>query len=166
MGSSPLWQQPGYGPQPGYGQQGYYGQPPPPQQAFVNNTTVVTGAPTAPVIVTQQRIVQPSDCMVLSVLNLLCCNIILGAIAVAFSCMARDAFDRDCQDAFNEGERYPGVYSIRDPISQIEYNIFCEFDNEQGWSVIQRRMDGSTDFHRGWEEYVAGFGDSRRILVR
>jgi len=20
-------------------------------------------------------------------------------------------------------------------------------------------MDGSTDFHRGWEEYVAGFGD-------
>jgi len=51
------------------------------------------------------------------------------------------------------------VYSIRDPISQIEYNIFCEFDNEQGWSVIQRRMDGSTDFHRSWEEYVTGFGD-------
>ena len=32
--------------------------------------------------------------MTCSVLNMLFCNLLFGAIAVAFSCMARDAFDR------------------------------------------------------------------------
>ena len=27
-------------------------------------------------------------------INMLCCNLLVGAVAVAFSCMARDAFDR------------------------------------------------------------------------
>jgi len=37
--------------------------------------------------------------------------------------------------------------------------VWCEFDGEHGWTVIQRRMDGSVDFYRGWQDYVDGFGD-------
>ena len=28
-----------------------------------------------------------------------------------------------------------------------------------GWTVIQRRMNGSVDFYHGWAEYIHGFGD-------
>ena len=65
----------------------------------------------------------------------------------------------DCQDAFDNGERDSGgiFYLKPDPDWRI-IKAVCQFDSTSGWTVIQRRLDGSVDFFRYWDDYVSGFG--------
>ncbi|XP_040398622.1 tenascin-X isoform X48 [Cygnus olor] len=43
---------------------------------------------------------------------------------------------------------------------QRPLRVFCDMETDGGgWLVFQRRMNGATDFWRGWEEYAHGFGN-------
>ena len=65
---------------------------------------------------------------------------------------------RDCQDAYSRGRRDSGVYTIRP--SKHAFKVYCDMSTDNGgWTVFQRRKDGSVDFYRNWDQYVNGFGN-------
>ncbi|XP_029308901.1 LOW QUALITY PROTEIN: angiopoietin-related protein 4 [Cottoperca gobio] len=63
----------------------------------------------------------------------------------------------DCHELFLRGETTSGVYTIQ-PINAEPFKVFCEMTAEGGWTVIQRRQDGSVDFDQQWQAYEKGFG--------
>ena len=51
------------------------------------------------------------------------------------------------------------MYKI-DPDGLGEFEVFCDQKTAGGgWTVFQKRRDGSVDFFRGWADYKRGFGN-------
>ena len=66
---------------------------------------------------------------------------------------------QDCSELATDG-RYPsGVYTIT-PTKGMSFCVYCDMDTDNGgWTVFQKRFDGSVRFSREWDEYAFGFGD-------
>ena len=69
-----------------------------------------------------------------------------------------DPLPLDCQEAYVLGCTRSGVYTI-DPGCGKPFSVWCDMNNGGGWTVFQRRNDGSENFYRGWTEYENGFGN-------
>ena len=63
----------------------------------------------------------------------------------------------DCADVQKIWSTKSGIYNISLPHAVIP--VWCDQDRAGGgWTVIQRRYDGSEKFMRDWQEYKKGFG--------
>jgi len=71
-------------------------------------------------------------------------------------------YELDCADIFsNSRESKSGVYKISIPGIKDPVEVYCDMTTKAGgWTVIQRRIDGLTDFQRTWDEYEQGFGSA------
>lgn len=67
---------------------------------------------------------------------------------------------RDCNELYMNNVKVSGVYPIRLPNRKI-VNVWCDMDTSfGGWTLIQRRIDGTVNFTRTWEDYAFGFGNA------
>ncbi|XP_050957340.1 microfibril-associated glycoprotein 4 isoform X1 [Labeo rohita] len=70
----------------------------------------------------------------------------------------------DCSDIQNSGETLSGIYAIY-PAGDIPVWVYCHIvsdgtvEDNGGWTVIQRRVDGSMNFYQPWNQYKRGFGN-------
>ncbi|XP_019631509.1 PREDICTED: uncharacterized protein LOC109475336 [Branchiostoma belcheri] len=65
---------------------------------------------------------------------------------------------QDCTDMFTLGIENSRVYTVGHP---QPFQAYCNMDTDGGgWTVIQRRQDGSVPFDKIWTEYEQGFGNT------
>ena len=54
----------------------------------------------------------------------------------------------------------PAVFTPSNPTMAVP--LMCTVTKQQpvgGWTVFQKRLNGSVDFYRGWDDYKRGFGN-------
>nr|XP_058963099.1 microfibril-associated glycoprotein 4-like [Pocillopora verrucosa] len=90
-----------------------------------------------------------------------------GFTSKGFRCICPEEFSggevcqvfRNCAEIFKSGEKRDGVYFIK-PDIQSPFDVFCDQTTAGGgWTVFQKRIDGSADFDRHWSDYKHGFGN-------
>ncbi|XP_035691653.1 angiopoietin-related protein 7-like [Branchiostoma floridae] len=78
----------------------------------------------------------------------------LSFIGGCYDCVVRDCSDVRSRNVLS------GIYPIWPKNFTNALYVYCDHGpSGGGWTVLQRRLDGSVNFYRNWTEYKKGFGD-------
>ncbi|XP_051760728.1 microfibril-associated glycoprotein 4-like [Ctenopharyngodon idella] len=89
---------------------------------------------------------------------------VLLSVVLASGCSNDENMPVDCSDLYKAGQKLSGIYSIY-PAGDFPVWVYCDMisdgkdEDNGGWTVFQRRMDGSVNFYRPWNQYKRGFGN-------
>ena len=65
-----------------------------------------------------------------------------------------------CKALYMNGQRTSGLYLVNFNVGYSHLtHVFCDRATDGGgWTVVQRKRDGSENFLRNWADYQIGFG--------
>ncbi|XP_004602187.2 fibroleukin [Sorex araneus] len=70
---------------------------------------------------------------------------------------------KDCSDYYTIGKRSSETYRVTPDPKYSSFDVYCDMETMGGgWTVLQARLDGSTNFTRTWQDYKTGFGNLQR----
>lgn len=96
----------------------------------------------------------------LPIQTLLRIKVILSCILTAESFCFDTGPWRDCLQALEDGHDTSSIYLVKPENTNRLMQVWCDQRHDPGgWTVIQRRLDGSVNFFRNWETYKQGFGN-------
>ncbi|KAH3772100.1 ficolin-1-like [Dreissena polymorpha] len=83
-----------------------------------------------------------------------------GLKAQAQVCITSSCLVADCSDLLRlNATLASGVYRITTPLTHSKLQVYCDMETDGGgWTVFQKRFNGSVDFYRNFSEYENGFG--------
>lgn len=76
---------------------------------------------------------------------------------------------KDCLQALEDGHDTSGIYLVKPENTNRLMQAWCDQRHDPGgWTVIQRRTDGSVNFFRNWETYkVSKIGEKqKRVKIK
>uniref|UniRef100_A0A7N6FDQ8 Fibrinogen C-terminal domain-containing protein n=1 Tax=Anabas testudineus TaxID=64144 RepID=A0A7N6FDQ8_ANATE len=87
--------------------------------------------------------------------------VIILIVVPVFTCCQNVPKPVDCSDIHKQDKSSSsGVYTIYPLGERSAVQVYCDMDSSGGgWTVFQRRMDGTVNFYRPWDYYKFGFGD-------
>ncbi|CAH1108635.1 unnamed protein product [Psylliodes chrysocephalus] len=121
-----------------------------------------------------QNVCQKSECMLagvgnINVYNSDICNREVGISKPLFcevleeNTGVKKNLAKNCREIQERGQNKSGIYEIQPKTSVKPIFVLCDMVTKGGgWTVIQKRFDGSEDFFREWRDYKFGFGNLNR----
>lgn len=76
---------------------------------------------------------------------------------------APEKLPRDCYDVYKSGQTSDGLYTVHPSDLRRGLQVYCDMTTDEGgWLTFQRRVDGTEQFKRKWQDYMFGFGDPEK----